>query len=136
MRRVTETVETQALRIASQPQRAVADQAGAEQRSGMQVVIALGQRKTKAFVGHAKLGIAPVDVITGEARVDAKVLETAAAESAALVDRAKPGDPDAVTGREPLRALARCLHPTDDHVADHERELGFAQLTVDDVEVG
>src|SRR5207245_2856516 len=93
-------------------------------------------RKTKAFVGHAKLGITPVDVIAGEARLDAKVLETAAAESAALVDRAKPGDPDAVTVREPLRALARCLQPTDDHVADHEREFGLVQFTVHDVEVG
>src|SRR2546423_13352255 len=104
MRRVTETVETQALRIASQPQRAVADQAGAEQRSGMQVVIALGQRKTKAFVGDAKLGIAAVDVITGEARVHAKVLETAAAESAALVDGAEPGNANSLTNRISVRA--------------------------------
>src|SRR5205823_7696092 len=99
-------------------------------------VITLGQCKTEAFVGDAKLGIAAVDVIAGEARVHAKVLETAAAESAGLVDRAKPGDADAITSRKPLRALAGRLDPADDHVTDHERKLGFAQLTVDDVEVG
>ena len=102
----------------------------------MQVVIARGQRKTKAFVGDAKLGIAAVDVIAGEARVDAKVLETAAAESAGLVDVAKPGDADAVTSRKPLRALARRLDPTNDHMADHEREFGLGQFAVHDVEVG
>src|SRR5207244_9965838 len=94
------------------------------------------QRKTEAFVGDAKLGIAAVEVIAGEARVDAKVLETSAAEAAGLVDVAKPGDADAITSRKPLRALAGRLDPADDHVADHERELGLGQFTVHDVEVG
>src|SRR5207302_9717165 len=136
VRRVAETIKTHALGIARQPERAVADQASAEQRGCMQVVIAVGQRQTKAFVGDAKLGIAAVELIAGEARVDAKVLEAAAAEAAGLVDRAEPGNANADTGREPVRAFARGLDPTDDHVADHEWELGLFQLTVHDVEVG
>src|SRR5205807_1864682 len=83
---------------------------------------------------HAELGIAPVNVIAGEPRVDAKVLEPAAAEAAGLIDRAEPGNAEAVTARKPLRALARGLDPTDDHVADHARELGLTQLAVHDVE--
>src|SRR5437879_8704160 len=101
----------------------------------MQVFVAFRQHKTKALVGNAELGIAPVDVIAGEARVDAKVLEPSAAEAAGFVDVAKPGDAEAVTARKSLGALAGRLDPTDDHVADHERELGLAQLAVHDVEV-
>src|SRR5712691_2625462 len=102
----------------------------------MQVRITLRQSKTKAFVGDAILGIAAIDVIAGEARVHAKVLESAAAEAAGLVDGAEPRNADALTGPKPVCAVTGALDSPHDHVADHERQLGLAQLTAHDVEVG
>src|SRR5439155_23209891 len=82
--RVAEAIETDALRIAREPERPIADQAGTEQRCGMHIRITLRQPKTKTLVGDAKLGVAAVDVITGEASVHAQVLKAAAAKAAGL----------------------------------------------------
>src|ERR1700737_3774669 len=95
VRGVAEAIEPDALSIARQPQGAIADQAGAEQRCGMQIRITLGQRKTEALVGDAILSVAAIDVIAGEARVHAQVLETTAAKAAGLVDRREPGNANA-----------------------------------------
>src|ERR1700694_6157797 len=105
VRRVAEAIQTDALRIARAPQRAIADQAGAETRRRVQVVVTLGQRKTKALVSDAKLGIAAIQVIAGEARADAQGLEIAATEAAGLVEVAEPGPADALAGRKPVGAL-------------------------------
>ena len=107
--------------IAGEPERPIADQAGAEQRCGMQIGITLGHRKTKAFVGDAKLGIAAIDVIAGEAGAYAQVLEAAAAEAAGLVDEAEPGNADTFTGHTSVGARPGRMNLANNHVADHER---------------
>ena len=56
-----------------------------------------------------------------------------AAESAAPVGTAEPGDADALTRGEALAALD---HARDDLMAGHERQPGLRELPVDDVEIG
>ena len=67
VRRGAEAVEAEALGVAGQAQRAVADQPGAEQRRRLQVGEALGYREAEALVGDGVLGVAAVDVVAGEA---------------------------------------------------------------------
>ena len=68
VRRRPEPVQPEALRVAGEPQRAVADQAAAQQRRGLLVGQLVGQRQAVALVGDRQLGVAAVDVAAGEAR--------------------------------------------------------------------
>ena len=54
VRRGAEAVEAEALGVAGHPQRAVADQPGAEQRRGLEVAVAVGQREAEARVGDGR----------------------------------------------------------------------------------
>ena len=76
-----EAVEPEALRVAGHPQRAVADEPGAQQRRGLEVAEALGQREGVARVGHRARRVAAVAVEAGEARALAEVLAPAACRS-------------------------------------------------------
>ena len=60
--------------VAGEAQRAVADQATAQQRRRLLGGELVGQRQAEALVGDGQLGVAAVDVTPGEARVDAQVL--------------------------------------------------------------
>jgi len=64
------------VRFTGCPQRAVADQAGAEQRRRVKIGISGGQREAEAFVRDGVLGVSPIDVVPGEARAVAQVLAT------------------------------------------------------------
>ena len=91
-----EPVEADALGVADQAQRPVADQAGAEQRRRLLVGLAVGDREAVALVGDGELRVAAVDVVAGEAGPVAEVLATAAAVAALAAGPAEPGDPDPV----------------------------------------
>ena len=120
-------------RVAGHPQRAVADQAGAQQRRRLEVRVAVGQREAEALVGHRVLGVAAVAVVAGEACAVAEVLPARAAVAAVAVGPAQPGTPRRGRRRE---ALAAAHHAPDDLVAEHQRQLGSVELAVDDVQVG
>ncbi len=87
-------------------------------------------------VGHAVLGVTPVEVVAGEARVHAQVLEAAAAEAAGLVDVTKPGNANALARLEAVRALPGFLDVAYDHVPDYQRQFWRVQLAAHDVQVG
>ena len=116
-----------------QAQRPVADQAGAEERGGLEVVVGLGDGKAEALVRDDLLGVAAVELIAGEARAVAQVLPPAQAVTTLAVGPAKPGDADALAGGEAGPAFG---HSPDDLVPGDERQLRVGQLAVDDVEIG
>ena len=60
--------------VAGEAQRAVADQAAAQQRRRLLGGEVVGKRQAEALVGDGQLRVAAVDVTPGEARVDAQVL--------------------------------------------------------------
>src|SRR5262249_6517967 len=64
----SEAVEAELPALSGQAQRAEADQARAQQRRGLQVGIARGDRETVARVRDGLLRVATVEVITGETR--------------------------------------------------------------------
>ena len=99
---------------AAQTQRAIPDDPGAEQRRRLLVVEAVRQPVGVRLVDQTGVGVAAVDVPAGERRGQAEVLLAAAAESAAAVGAAEPGDPDPVADGEPFGAGAERV----DH-ADH-----------------
>src|SRR5207244_11758301 len=61
-----EAVQAEPLGVPGRPQRAMADQAGAEERRRLLVGVALGNRKAEALVGDGVLGVAAVEVVAGE----------------------------------------------------------------------
>ena len=126
VRRRAKAVEAEPLGVAGHAQRAVADQAAAQQRGELVVGRPLGQRQAEALVGDGQLRVAAVDVAPGEAGVDAQVLAAAAAIAARAVGVAQPGHAEAPA----------VLGATDDLVAEHDRELGGVDLTVAQVQVG
>src|SRR5262249_6148213 len=87
--------QAEALGVARECERAVADQAGAEQRRELEVGRSLGEREAEALVRHGELGIAAVPVVAGELPVIAEVLEACAAIAAGAVPRPQPPGADA-----------------------------------------
>ena len=132
-----EAVEPDALGVARHPQRAVADQPGAQQRRGLVVGIAVGDREAEALVGDGALGVAPVDVVAREARPLAEVLAAASGSSA---QRRRSSRATARRRGRPGRNARRPRPPPatrpDDLVARHERQLRPVELAVDHVQVG
>ena len=121
VRRRAEPVQPEPLGVSGEPERPVADQPGAEERGGLDVAVAVGDRQAEALVGDRQLGVAAVEVVAGEAGAVAEVLTAAQAVAARPVRPAEPGhaEPAAVLG------------DADDLVAEDERQLGVGQLPVE-----
>ena len=103
VRRGAEAVEAEALGVAGHPQGAVADEPRAQQRRGLEVRVAVGDREAEALVGDRVLGEAAVEVAAGEARAVAQVLAARAAVAARAAGPAQPRHADALA-----RARRRC----------------------------
>src|SRR5574342_840494 len=99
----------------------MAYQSRTQQRGGLGGRVALGQGKTIAAVRAREVGIAAVDLVAGEARAVAQVLESAATVAAGAASPAEPGDADARAGEKPLHACPRLDHFADDFVPGNER---------------
>ncbi len=115
------------------PQRAIADQAGAEQRRHLLVVIAARQREAVALVCDGVLGIAAVDVAAGEAGVRAQVLAPAAAVLAHPVGPAQPRHPHALIRGADLPGAR--LHDANDLMAEDARRRVDRHLAVEQVQI-
>src|SRR5581483_419049 len=131
-----EAVEPQTSGITSELQRAIADEAGAQERRGLQIGIAGWQREAESRVGDGVLGVAAVDVISGEAGAVAQVLAIGKAEAAVSAGPAQPGNAYAIADREAAHAMADLGHLPGDLMAQYQRQLRIGQLAVEDVEVG
>ncbi len=98
VRRGAEAVEADALAVAGEPERAVADEPRAEQRRSLLVRIAGGNREAVALVGDGELRVAAVEVVAGEAGAVAEVLAPCEAEPALAARPPEPRDADPVAG--------------------------------------
>jgi hypothetical protein len=123
-------------RGARQPPRPKADQARAQQRRGVGIVVAVGQGEAETLVGGAVLGESAVAVIAGERRLVTEVLAVHAAECAVAACLAEPRDADPLADRETLRLRSARDHLTHDFVARHDAIPVRRQFAVDDVQVG
>jgi len=121
VRRGAETVETETLRLAGHPVRAVTDQPGAHQRRGLLIGIALRYRETEADIGDTALGEPAVDLVAGVDRLVTQVLASAAAEFANATATAQPRHSDAVARREPRDPFTQLGDSADDLVTRYQR---------------
>jgi hypothetical protein len=133
VRRRAEAVDPEPLGIAGQAKRPVPDQARAQERRRLEILVPVGQREAEALVGHRHLGVAAVDVVARESGAVAEVLAARAAEAAGAVGPSEPRHADSLARRE---ALAAGGHAPDDLVAGDEWELRLRELAVDDMDVG
>jgi hypothetical protein len=125
--RGAEPVQPKPLAVAGQAQRPVADQPGAQERRGLQVRIAVGQREAEALVRNRVLGVAAVDVAPGEARALTQVLEPSPAVRTLPARPAQPGH------AHPAAAVhARA----DDLMAEDQRQVPGPDVAVAQVQVG
>ena len=119
-----EAVQPDPLRVAGEPQRAVADEPGAEERRRLLVGVAVRDREAVALVRDRELGVAAVEVVAGEAGAVAEVLAAGQAE-ATLAAR-----PARARARRPALRRSKRSPPTDDLADDlmtrDERELRLA----------
>src|SRR5205807_9622416 len=120
----------------AQLERAVADDARAEERRGLGIAEDRRDRVREALRDDRVVGEATVGVISGELGVLAKILPPAPARLAESTGMTKPGDAHTVAGPEAPRARARALDPTDDLMARHDRRPDRRQLALDDVQIG
>ena len=119
---------------AGDAQAAEADDAGAEQRRGVDGVEAGGQRVGEVGAGEGVLGVAAVDGVAGEDGVVAEVLHAVAAEPAVAVDAADPGDADARAERKLGGGAVDDF--ADDLMAGDDARVERRKVALDDVEVG
>src|SRR6266536_6018836 len=118
------------------PERAIADDAGAEERRGLGVV---EQGWNDIGEGFWDAGILGVAAIVGPARVGrvrAEVFAVPGAEAAVTAGRAEPGDPDAVTDPESLGAGTERIHRAHDLMPRDQGQAPLTELALDDMQVG
>ena len=123
--RSPEAIETQpfARLDAAHTKRAVADDAGAEQRRRLLVGELLGDAIHEGCRRHKVFGVAAVDVPAGKRCLLTEVLSPNKAEAASPTRFAEPGNPDPVARGEPLYSWPGGRHLADDFVAGNERQL-------------
>ena len=136
VRRRAEAVETHARRVTGEAKRAIADQAGAQQRGSLEVGVPVGQWQAGFRVRQCTLGVAAVHRVAGEQRPPAEVLAACRAVLAAPARPRQPGHADAVTRDGQLHARPGLLDGTHDLVPEDEGELRLRELAVCDMEVG
>jgi hypothetical protein len=131
-----EPVQAKTLGVAGEHERAIADQPCAEERSRFHIRVELGNGEAVPLVGDRLLGEATVDLVPGKTRAIAEVLSSGPAEATGAVGPSEPRDSDTLPDRKARRTFTELADPTHDLMAEDERELGIAQLAVDDVQIG
>src|SRR5213078_4498911 len=98
--RGSEPVDAEPLRGARRGERAVADEAGAQERRRLRVAQPLGQGEPERRVREDAVGVAAVEGVAGERGAVAEVLAAGAAVGTFAAGPAEPRDADAVAGAE------------------------------------
>ena len=131
-----EAVDAKPLGVPGGPERPVADQAGAEQGSGLNVGDLRRQGEAVALVRHGVLGVAPVEGVAREPGPVAEILPAGPAVPALTIGPAKPGYPHPIARTETSGPGPGPLDRRHDLVAKYKGELGIGELAVGHVQVG
>ena len=120
----SEAVESEALAglDAAQAVGTVSDDSGAEQWGGVFVGEYFRDAIRVILVDDGVVGVAAVDVESGELGVVAKILQAATAIVALVVGGVQPGDADAISFLENLGAAADGVHNSYNLVAGDYRK--------------
>src|SRR5213592_2926791 len=96
MRGIAKPINAEPARAASLSIRTIAKHAGAKQRRNIDIVVLLGQMKTKSRVRDNELGITAVHGIAGKARTVAKIFAVGSTVNAFAVGPAQPRNANAI----------------------------------------
>ncbi len=137
-RRRAETVEPEpAARLDARPfERAVPDNAAAEQRRCREVVETVGNVQREVGAGRDVGRIPSVGVPTGERGLHAQVLASSAAVRADAARAAEPRDTDAIADAPTLDAGAHRFDPPDDLMTWHDRHLAERDVPFTELQIG
>src|SRR5438094_7017286 len=89
-RGVTKTINAEPMRLARFAQRPITQQARAKQRRGLDIVVTIGQPKTKPRAGDGKLGITATDGVACKSRIVAMIVAARPQISASSMLQPKP----------------------------------------------
>ncbi len=120
----------------AQPQRPVADHAGAQERGCLLIGKAVGDRVDEIGRGDHHLGKAAVGVLPGEAGVRAQVLLATTAVIAPAAGPMEPRHAHPLVQLDLGYALAHGIDRADDLVPRHDRQAGQRYLALGQVQVG
>jgi hypothetical protein len=114
----------------------VADDSGAQERSGLLVAEGGGNGVGIAFVYYYVVGIAPIEVPPGEEGGDAQILPSGHTEPAHSTGLSQPGHTDSVSWAEADRARSEFVDDADHLVAWDNSIMIGRQITLRQVEIG
>jgi hypothetical protein len=97
VRRVSKAVNPESFRVSGFSIGTIAEHSGAKQRRYFQVFVFIRQVKAVAQIRDGELGIAAVDVVTGELRVVAKIFAIGSTICAFAIGPAEPWNSDTMT---------------------------------------
>src|SRR5438046_10743058 len=121
MRGIPKSINAKPARVASLSIRTIAKHAGAEQRRNIDIVVLLGQMKTKSRVRDNELAVTAVHGIAGKARTVAKIFAVGSTVNAVAVGPAEPRNPDAIADRKFFDACSDLFDTPDDLMAGTQR---------------
>jgi len=148
MRGGAEPEEADALAFfdAGDAEAAKADDSGAQERSGVEIIEGGGDWKDKIGASQRVFGVASVDCVAGKGWRVAKVLFATPAVRASAIGAAEPGNPDAGwcrasldradEGVRPYVGIAYFDYLADDLVAGDDSRVERREFAFHDVEVG
>src|SRR5208337_717927 len=113
---------------------AEADDSGAQQRRGMQIVEGCGKTKNEIGAGERVFGVPAVQAVSGECRRIAEVLHVAPAVPASPVGAADPRDAYASSNRE--LSCGAFDDFSDDLVARNQLLAARSKFALDDMQIG
>ena len=140
VRRCAEAGQAEVLPVLqpAQPQRPVADRAGAEQRRGLGVGETIRDAVGEALRDNHQFGVTAVRITSRGAEVSAQVFPARPAELARAAGRVDPRHPHALAHAEAKcgRARPQRRHPAHDLVSQHDRQPRRGRPALDLVQLG
>ncbi len=135
VRRGSEAVNPESLRVARFAQASISDQTRAEERGGGHIFEVVWNRKTETRVCHGVFRVTAVNRVAGEAGAFTKIFAVRQAESAFAASPAEPWYPNPLADLKAAHLRADLLDPADDFVAENEWQLRLWQFAVEDMEI-
>src|SRR5690349_15048566 len=135
MRRRSDAIEAETPARSRQFERAITDQAGAEQWCRFDVAVRRRKLETVTHIGRHIVSIATIDLVAGEPRLVAQIFTSAPTILARAARRTQPGHADTLAAVKPADLGTDRLDNPHDFVTGNEVILRIGKLAVDDMQV-
>lgn len=107
-----------------------------QERRGLFISEPLGKGISEILANRHELGVAPVMIVAGEARIGAEILAFPPAAGALAAGLAQPCDADALARREARGSRTASRNLANDLVARHYSRMARRQISFSDMQIG